>query len=64
MPNVLQPNQELSVDFVPSVPLDLLNAMYFTFLAGTLEGVGDWPARTKRAARRTAHWHAGGCDHV
>ena len=47
MPNLLQPSQDLSVDFVTSVPLDLLNAMYFTFLAGTLEGVGDWPARTR-----------------
>ena len=36
------------VEFVASVPLDLVNAMYFTSLAGQLEGIEDWPARVRR----------------
>jgi len=33
------------------VPLDLLNAMYFTNLAGQIEGVEDWPAQVRREMR-------------
>src|SRR5438093_89581 len=47
MPNVLQREQTRTVDFVASTALDLLNSMYFTYLAGQLEGVDDWPARTR-----------------
>src|SRR5581483_803958 len=47
MPNLVQPSQSVRTHFVASVPLDLLNAMYFTFLASQLEGVGDWPAQTR-----------------
>jgi ArsR family transcriptional regulator len=49
VPNILQPShQRLRYDFVASVPLDLLNAMYFTFLAGELEGIEPWPIETRR----------------
>ena len=36
------------VEFVASVPLDLVNAMYFTSLAGRSEGIEDWPAQVRR----------------
>jgi len=39
------------VEFVASVPLDLLNAMYFTSLAKDHEGVEDWPAQVRREMR-------------
>ena len=39
------------VEFVASVPLDLVNAMYFTYLAGQLEGIEDWPAQVRRDIR-------------
>jgi len=39
------------VEFVASVPLDLLNAMYFTHLAGQIEGVEDWPAEVRQDMR-------------
>jgi DNA-binding transcriptional ArsR family regulator len=39
------------VEFVASVPLDLVNAMYFTSLAGQLEGIEDWPAQVRRDMR-------------
>jgi DNA-binding transcriptional ArsR family regulator len=32
---------------VVSVPLDLLNCMCFTALAGQLEGIPEWPSRTR-----------------
>lgn len=51
VPNVLQREQTRQIDFVASVSLDLLNSMYFTYLAGQLEGVGDWPTRTREAMR-------------
>src|SRR5690348_5264694 len=47
MPNVLQREKTQHIEFVASPALDLLNCMYFTYLAGQLEGVGDWPARTR-----------------
>ena len=39
------------VEFVASVPLDLVNAMYFTHLAGSHEGIEDWPAQLRRDMR-------------
>jgi len=39
------------VEFVASVPLDLLNAMYFTGLAKDHDGVEDWPAQVRREMR-------------
>ena len=39
------------VEFAASVPLDLVNAMYFTYLAGQLEGIEDWPAQVRRDMR-------------
>lgn len=41
----------LRVEFVASVPLDLMNAMYFTHLAGQLEGIEGWPAEVRRGMR-------------
>ncbi len=35
------------VQFVASVPLDLMNAMYFTGLAAQIEGVDGWPQRLR-----------------
>lgn len=35
------------VEFVVSVPLDLVNAMYFTSLAGRSEGIEGWPAQLR-----------------
>ena len=36
------------VDFIFSVPLDMMNAMYFTSLAPQIEGVDGWPARVRQ----------------
>jgi len=36
-----------SVEFVTSVPQDLMNAMYFTSLVPTHEGVEGWPVRLR-----------------
>ena len=36
------------VEFLASVPLDLVNTMYFTYLAGQIEGIEDWPAQLRR----------------
>lgn len=48
MPNLIKPETSVeTVEFVVSVPLDLLNAMCFTALAGQLEGIPEWPARTR-----------------
>jgi DNA-binding transcriptional ArsR family regulator len=41
----------LKVEFVASVPLDLVNAMYFTSLAGQAEGIDDWPAQVRGEMR-------------
>lgn len=35
------------IEFVASVPLDLVNAMYFTALADSHEGLDDWPVQTR-----------------
>jgi DNA-binding transcriptional ArsR family regulator len=37
-----------TVEFVLSVPLDLMNAMYFTHLAADAEGLDGWTAETRR----------------
>jgi DNA-binding transcriptional ArsR family regulator len=39
------------VEFIASVPLDLLNAMYFTGLARDHDGVEDWPAQVRGEIR-------------
>jgi len=39
------------VEFVASVPLDLVNAMYFTYLAERSEGIEGWPAQLRREMR-------------
>jgi ArsR family transcriptional regulator, arsenate/arsenite/antimonite-responsive transcriptional repressor len=49
VPNVLQREQIRTVDFVASPALDLLNCMYFTYLAGQIDGVEEWPIRTRAA---------------
>lgn len=38
-----------TVEFVASVPLDLMNALYFTHLAGELEGIEGWPRQVRAA---------------
>jgi DNA-binding transcriptional ArsR family regulator len=50
VPNLIQPGSASSVrvEFVASVPLDLVNAMCFTALADTLEGLPEPPARMRR----------------
>jgi DNA-binding transcriptional ArsR family regulator len=48
MPRLFQPQgTETRVEFVASVPLDLLNAMCFTSLAGQLEGLPEPPRRIR-----------------
>jgi len=39
------------VEFVASVPLDMVNAMYFTYLAERSEGIEGWPAQLRRDMR-------------
>jgi DNA-binding transcriptional ArsR family regulator len=36
-----------TIEFVISVPLDLMNAMYFTHLAGELDEIDGWPAQVR-----------------
>ncbi len=39
---------ETQLEFVAAVPLDLMNSMYFTYLAANLDGLEDtWPARVR-----------------
>jgi DNA-binding transcriptional ArsR family regulator len=48
MPRLSFPEKvKTKVEFVLSEPLDLMNAMYFTSLAGTSEGIEGWPAETR-----------------
>ncbi len=42
---VLAPRQ--TIEFVVSVPLDLMNAMYFTHLARDVEGIEGWPKQMR-----------------
>lgn len=49
MPSIHAPlDAGTRVTFVVSPTLDLLNAMYFTFLAEVLDGIDGWPARTRK----------------
>ena len=50
MPNLHRPSHEAgpSVEFAVSVPLDLLNCMSFTALAGSSEGLPEWVVQTRR----------------
>lgn len=49
MPNLIQPDPSIApeVEFIVSAPLDLINAMCFTALAGQLDGLPAWPVRTR-----------------
>jgi DNA-binding transcriptional ArsR family regulator len=48
MPRLSQPTAvQQTIEFVISVPLDLMNAMYFTHLAGELDGIDAWPAQVR-----------------
>jgi DNA-binding transcriptional ArsR family regulator len=49
MPRLSQatPAQQ-AIEFVVSIPLDLMNAMYFTSLVPQTEGVDDWPLRLRQ----------------
>ncbi|HYM15252.1 MAG TPA: helix-turn-helix domain-containing protein [Dehalococcoidia bacterium] len=38
---------QTQIEFAASVPLDLINAMYFTSLADSHEGLDEWPVRTR-----------------
>jgi DNA-binding transcriptional ArsR family regulator len=51
MPNLIQPsaNDDVRIEFVASVPLDLVNAMCFTALAGQLDGLPDTTVATRQA---------------
>lgn len=40
---------QTSIDFVVSIPLDLMNSMYFTYLARDHEGLEGWPTETRKA---------------
>jgi len=49
MPRLSLPETvETKVEFVLSVPLDLMNAMYFTHLVGEADGIDGWPAETRK----------------
>ncbi len=49
MPRLTQtvPTTAQKVEFVLSIPLDLMNAMYFTGLVERSEGIDGWPARVR-----------------
>lgn len=49
MPRLSLPEKQTAkVEFVLSVPLDLMNAMYFTHLVGEADGIEGWPAETRK----------------
>src|SRR3990170_69334 len=49
MPRLSQTTVEApSVQFVASMALDMLNAMYFTSLVPQMEGVDGWPEQLRR----------------
>jgi len=51
MPKLSQPTVTAPrVEFVVSVPLDLMNAMYFTSLVEQNEGIDGWPAEVRKEA--------------
>lgn len=43
----LSSRRSTGIEFASSVALDLVNAMYFTALSDSHEGVDDWPLRTR-----------------
>jgi len=45
-PGAMEAPAAATIKFVVSPGLDVLNALYFTFLAGEYEGVGAWPIET------------------
>ena len=49
MPSILEPvaTPAQTIEFVASVPLDLLNAMYFTALASNMEALDEFPMQTR-----------------
>ena len=52
MPLITPVEARPTVEFAISESLDLLNAMYFTFLVEEYEGIDGWPARARKAMRR------------
>ena len=44
---ITSPTPTARVEFVASVPLDLMNAMAFTSLVETADGIDGWPAETR-----------------
>lgn len=48
MPRLTATKIEAKTEFVLSVPLDLMNAMYFTSLADRSHGIDGWPEETRR----------------
>jgi DNA-binding transcriptional ArsR family regulator len=49
MPKLSQPTTPATkVEFVTSVPLDLMNAMYFTSLVEQTEGIEGWPVEVRK----------------
>src|SRR3990172_5738905 len=36
------------IQFLLSAPMDLMNSMYFTALAGDIEGIDGWPEHVRR----------------
>jgi DNA-binding transcriptional ArsR family regulator len=51
MPLITPVQARPKVEFAVSESLDLLNAMYFTFLVEEYEGIDGWPEATRRAMR-------------
>jgi DNA-binding transcriptional ArsR family regulator len=48
MPRLSLPEKQTAkVEFVLSVPIDLMNAMYFTHLVAESEGIDGWPAQVR-----------------
>ncbi len=43
----LTADRNRQIEFIASVPLDLINAMYFTSFADAHEGVDEWPRRAR-----------------
>ena len=54
MPRLAQmiPEPTQKIDFVTSVPLDLMHAMYFTSLVVQMEGVDGWPEQVRSRMRQ------------
>jgi DNA-binding transcriptional ArsR family regulator len=53
MPRLSEPvTTAATVEFIASVPLDLMNAMYFTSLVEQTEGIDDWPQQVRKQMSR------------